>query len=410
MRILLASSASHVPPRGGSTRSNLAWLDALAAHGHKCRIVAGALTAGTAEKLAEIRRETEDQEAGRTSHELDAVADPVKRAVVLKERIRDFQPDWVLVSSEDIGQGLLRAAHEAAPGRVVYLAHTPQFYPFGPASWSPGREGSELVANSAAIIAIGHHTADYIGTHLGRRAEVIHPPIYGPGPFSHFGSGEWITMINPCAVKGISIFLALSQEFPQRQFAALPGWGTTAADRRALDAQSNVTVLRNCKHIDQVLKDTRVLMMPSLWFEGFGLIVVEAMLRGITVVASDAGGLVEAKLRTGFVIPVRPIERYDAVFDDQGLPRPVLPDQDLAPWGEALDQLLFDRGVYARESSAARDAAARFVSALRPAQLEEFLLSLEPARPTTLQKDPLAGLSAEKRALLLQRLRARSGE
>jgi len=182
MRILLASSASHVPPRGGATRSNLAWLDALASHGHTCRIVAGALTAATPEKVAEIRRETEDQDAGRTAHDVYAVADPVKRAAALKEQIRDFQPDWLLVSSEDSGQALLRAAHEAAPGRVVYLAHTPQFYPFGPASWSPDREGAELVANSSAIIAIGHHTADYIGTHLRRPAEVIHPPVYGLEP------------------------------------------------------------------------------------------------------------------------------------------------------------------------------------------------------------------------------------
>src|SRR5712692_5568945 len=334
MRILLASSASHVTPRGGSTRSNLAWLAALAASGHACRVVGGALTPDTPEKMTLVRRELEDQEMGAPSPEIHAVADPVRRAAVLQEQVREFQPDWVLVSSEDIGQSLLRAAHEAAPGRIVYLAHTPQFYPFGPASWNPDREGAELVANSAAVIAIGNHTANYIEAHLGRRAEVIHPPIYGSGPFAGYGrwNSGFVTMINPCGVKGISIFLSLAAALRARRFAALPGWGTTAEDRRALQASPNVTLLRNCKNIDNVLKDTRILLMPSLWFEGFGLIVVEAMLRGIPVVASDAGGLVEAKLGTGFVIPVQPIKRYEAIFDDQGLPRAVLPEQNLSPW------------------------------------------------------------------------------
>src|SRR5579863_9733947 len=229
MRILLASSASHVPPRGGSTRSNLAWLAALSASGHACRVVGGALTPDTPEKATLVRRELEDQEIGPPSPEIHAVADPVRRAAVLQEQVREFQPDWVLVSSEDIGQSLLRAAHEAAPGRVVYLAHTPQFYPFGPASWNPDRDGEELVAGSAAVIAIGHHTANYIQANLNRAAEVIHPPIYGDGPFPMYGRFEngFVTMINPCAVKGVSVFLALAAAFPAYCFAALPGWGTT---------------------------------------------------------------------------------------------------------------------------------------------------------------------------------------
>ncbi len=410
MRILLTSSASHVPPRGGSTRSNLAWLAALAASGHACRVVGGALTPDTPEKVTLVRRELEDQEIGPPSPEIHAVADPVRRAAVLREQVREFQPDWVLVSSEDIGQSLLRAAHEAAPGRIVYLAHTPQFYPFGPASWNISREGEALVANSVAVVAIGHHTAQYIVTSLQREVEVIHPPIYGGAPYAPCGRFEdgLITMINPCAVKGVSIFLALAHRFPAYRFGALPGWGTTAADRRDLEACSNVELLRNAKNIDQVLKDTRILLVPSLWFEGFGLIVIESMLRGIPVVASDSGGLPEAKLGTNFVIPVRSIERYEAVFDDQGLPRAVLPEQDLAPWAAALDALSSDHDLYRRESAAAREAAVKFVTALRPSQLEQFLLTLAPGQPAGQSEDRLADLSPAKRSLLLQRLRARA--
>jgi hypothetical protein len=383
-------------------------LDVLAARGHACRIVGGTLVAATAGKLADIRREAEDQEVVRIAHEHHAIADPANRAAMLREQIRDFQPDWVLVSSEDIGQALLRAAHEAAPGHVVYMAHTPQFYPFGPASWSPDREGAELVANSAAIVAIGYHTANYISKHLGRHTAVIHPPIYGLGPFRRHDTGDQITMINPCAVKGISIFLSLAASCPELPFAALPGWGTTSADRRALEACANVSLLRNCRDIDDVLRNTRVLLVPSLWFEGFGLVVVEAMLRGIPVIASDAGGLMEAKLGTGLVIPVRPIEKYEAVFDDYGLPRPVLPEQDLTTWRGTLKELLSGHGVYERESVASHSAAVQFVSALRPGELEKFLLALEPTPPPARREDPLASLSPEKRALLLQRLRARS--
>ncbi|PYT28101.1 MAG: hypothetical protein DMG58_19030, partial [Acidobacteria bacterium] len=83
-----------------------------------------------------------------------------------------------------------------------------------------------------------------------------------------------------------------------------------------------------------------------------------------------------------------------------------------APWSAALRSLLSDRELYLRESAAARDAATKFVSALRPGQLEEFLLALAPGRPDmrsplTRSQDALERLSPEKRTLLLQRLRAR---
>jgi glycosyltransferase involved in cell wall biosynthesis len=398
MRLLLAATASYAPPRGGATRSNLAWLNVLARAGHECRVVCGPAGPG-----AEMRRHE--------SIGLLPIEDPARRVQVLGREIAEFRPDWVLVSSEDLGHGLLREAHQAAPGRVVYLAHTPQFFPFGPASWNPERRAAELAAQSAGIVAIGRHMAYYIERELGRSAAVIHPPIYGPGPFrdlSCFASGL-ITMINPCAVKGISIFLDLAGRLPALEFGVVPGWGTTAEDRAALRRLENVRVLPNARDFEELLARTRILLMPSLWYEGFGLTVMEAMLRGIPVVSSDAGGLKEAKRGTGFVIPVRTIEHYHPVFDEHAMPKPVVPPNDVAPWAEAIQTLAGDRAAYERESRTSRDAAGAFVAGLDPGALERYLRELRPfSAAVPAEHATVESLSPERRALLLQRLKRRT--
>ena len=376
MRILLTANASYVPPRGGATRSNLLWLEHLASKGHECRVIAAALP-----ESREKRAQIEDEQIAGSRIRILSVADRTRHVAALREEIRAFQPDWVLVSSEDLGHILLRAAAQEAPGRIVYLAHTPQFFPFGPAAWNPDPEGTALIAKAAAVVAIGHHTAGYIERYTGRRAAVVHPPIYGRGPFPNFANFErgLITLVNPCAVKGISIFLALADRLPQYEFGALAGWGTTSQDRRELEKRPNIVLLPNCKHIAQVMERTRVMLMPSLWYEGFGLSVVEAMLHGIPCVSSDAGGLVEAKMGTGFVIPVRQIERYEPVFDERGMPLPSIEPPRIEPWVEAVRTLLTDRAVYARESAASRQAAIEFVEGLEAGKLEALLESLEPA-------------------------------
>jgi glycosyltransferase involved in cell wall biosynthesis len=398
MRILLTATASYAPPRGGATRSNLVWLNRLAAAGHACRVVCGAPGEG-----APFRR-----------HEsilLCEVEDPAQRVQALRRHIAEFQPDWVLVSSEDLGHALLWEAHHSAEGRVVYLAHTPQFFPFGPASWNPDRHAAAMVARSAGVVTVGRHMAGYVERELGRAAVVIHPPIYGAGPFPNLADFErgLIAMINPCAVKGISIFLETASLLPGFRFGATPGWGTTSADRRALARLPNVEILPNPAGIDGLLHGARILLMPSLWYEGFGLIVMEALLRGIPVVASDLGGLREAKQGTGYLIPVAGIERYLPVFDEHGMPEPMTPRNDAGPWAAAIEELLSDSAAYGRESAASWEAAHRFVSTLDGGEMERFLLSLGTRTPPLAPPEAatIESLSPGRRALLLQRLRRR---
>ena len=174
MRVLLTSNASYAPPRGGSTRSNLIWLSHLVKAGHTCRVVCS----------------TDDD-----SHTIDisgieirSVQRLTRRTSVLADQIREFEPDWVLVSSEDLSHVLLREANHTAASRLVYLAHTPQWYPFGPASWHTDAQATAIVGNAAGVIAISHAMAAYIRQHCGAHAEVIHPPMYGTPPYPRFGS------------------------------------------------------------------------------------------------------------------------------------------------------------------------------------------------------------------------------
>ena len=387
MRILLTSNASYDPPRGGSTRSNLTWLRHLAANGHPCRVVCASTTDDRDSESAGIR--------------IQSIRELARRGAMLPAAIEDFGPDYVLVSSEDLSHVLLREAAKSAPSRIVYLAHTPQFFPFGPESWNREPRAATIVRDARAIVAIGTHMAEYIRGQLGVAAAVVHPPIYGTPPYPRFGNFEdgWILMINPCAVKGISIFLELARRFPQLTFAGLTGWGTTSADRQAMAELPNVRILDTVPAIDEVLEKSRLLLMPSLWYEGFGLIAMEAMLRGLPVISSDSGGLVEAKHGTGFVVPVRPVERYLPVFDETHMPQPVIPDQEMGAWVDAVRALTQDRELYESECERSREAAAAFVGRLDAADFEKLLLSIKPRT--------VRHLTPEQRALLERRLRER---
>ncbi len=393
MRILLTSNASYAPPRGGSTRSNLVWLRLLTEHGHTCRVLSAALE--------------EDNEHIDSGIAIRSVRNLAQRSAIVSQEIHDWRPDFVLVSSEDLSHMLLRTAGRAAPEGIVYLGHTPQFFPFGPESWNRDPHAAVIVREARAVVCIGRHMAGYVKQHLGVEAAVIHPPIYGTPPYARLGryDAEWILMINPCLVKGIGIFIELARRFRGYAFAALAGWGTTGLDREALAAVRNIRVLENVPDIEQVLARTRILLMPSLWYEGFGLIAMEAMLRAIPVVSSDSGGLADAKAGTGFVIPVAGIERYLPEFDEMHMPKPVMPEQNLEPWVRELGTLLADKAAWEEESERSREAALRFVAGLDPGGLEHLLVSLVGGgKPHAAAHHTL---TAEQRTLLLRRMRER---
>ncbi|MFD7732804.1 glycosyltransferase family 4 protein [Kitasatospora phosalacinea] len=386
MRILLAQNLIHLPSHGGANRSNRLLLERLAARGHTCEVV-GPLTGALAtvepgravralvERGAEVRSDDGGTvvytHRGVTVH---AVRSPSLLPRTVRAVAERLHPDRTLVPGDDPGHLMLGAALSATPDRVVYLVHTIQQLPFGPGAFHPSEAGTRLVRRAARLVAVSDAAAAYLREHAGLAAEVVRPQVYGAGPFPLLGRpGQGaVTMVNPCGYKGISVLLGLADARPGMPFLAVPTWGADAADRAELARRPNVTVIPPVDDIDEVLSRTRVLLMPSLWDETFGYTCVEAMLRGVPVLASAVGGLLEAKLGVPGSLPVRPVTAYRRE-PGAARPEPVVPAQELGPWLVALDALLDDPEHYARQSAASRSAALAFVDGLDPDAFERCL-------------------------------------
>src|SRR5450432_2603488 len=429
MRILLAQNSLYYPAHGGGDKSNRLLMEALGARGHRCRVVARIGVFGEREEeryLADLAARAvapQRAEHGVVAFEHARVDVHVVTNANMRGyfagQVEAFQPDVILASTDDPAQLLLEVALGTASARVVYLARATLALPFGPDCAFPSQARTERIRAANAVVGVSEYVADYICKHAGIPA--VHVPISlmegGKWPVLGRFDNEFVTFVNPCAVKGMAIFLGLADAFPDTTFAAVPTWGTNLADRAQLERRGNVRVLRPVDDIGLLLGRTRVLLVPSLWAEARSRIVLEAMLRGVPVMAGNVGGIPEAMMGVPYLLPVNPIARYEPRVDEQMVPVAEVPPQDLGPWHQALARLLGDRAHYEEVAAASRAAAVEYAANLNASPLERILQGARGRDPLGRVQAPdlplpgqkgLDGLSPDKRRLLALRLRQRA--
>ena len=98
-----------------------------------------------------------------------------------------------------------------------------------------------------------------------------------------------------------------------------------------------------------VFARTKLLLMPSLWLESFGLVAKEAMFNGIPVLASNRGALPETIGDAGFLFDI------PARYTSEGREVPMA--EEVLPWIERIIRLWDDAVYYERCSLAARERA-----------------------------------------------------
>jgi len=427
MRILLAQNAHYYPAYGGGDRSNRLLLEALAARGHECLAVARIARFGAsgheqylrelaARGVAPIAMEGGVVVFRRAGVEARVVTHHPNLRAYFSTQVAAFVPDVILTSTDDPAQVLLEVSLRAN-ARTVFLARAPLALPFGPDCAFPSAAKTEVLHQADAVVGVSRYVADYICQWSGIPA--VHVPIslLDPPPYPDLGcfDNDFVTLVNPCAVKGISIFLELADRMPGVRFAGVPTWGTTQADRAELARRANVTLLDPVDNVDDILRRTRVLLVPSLWAEARSRIVMEAMLRGVPVIASRVGGIPEAKLGVDYLLPVKPIENYRPQLDEQMVPLADVPAQDVGPWQAALGRLVSDRAHYDELSRASRGAALAEAASLNVGPFEELLVRVaaHPGHPQAARAaasaPALDHLSPDRRKLLALRLRKLTG-
>ena len=412
MKVLLGHNSTYYPSQGGGDKSNRLLMEALADRGHGVRVVTRTEQFGDAHHatfVEGLRQRGVEQDDGRfTLKGVDVhtlTRDPNLRGYFVRQ-IAEFDPDVILLSTDDPGQLLLEAALEAPRARVVYLVRATIALPFGPDSSAQSAVKTARLRSVDRIVGVSEYVARYVREFGG--IDAVHVPISlmeggAAEKLGHF-ENRYVTMINPCAVKGISIFLGLADAMPEVQFAAVPSWGTTEADLAELRVRPNVTLLERVDNIDDILKLTRVLLAPSVWAEARARVVPEAMSRGVPVIASNIGGIPEAKMGVDYLLPVNPITRYEPALDSKMVPKALVPAQDIEPWRAALTALVTDRALYEENARQSREVALDYLEHLNVLPFETLLLSTERKERAAAPKK----LSADKQKLLALMMKQRA--
>lgn len=118
---------------------------------------------------------------------------------------------------------------------------------------------------------------------------------------------------------GLQAFARVAPRYPDAHLI-IAGDGTLRAaleaEARALGCTDRIHFLGWRADVTPVLAALDILLMPSLW-EGFGLVMLEAMAQRVPIIGSDVSAIPEVVARgeTGLLVPPRDVDALEGALD-----------------------------------------------------------------------------------------------
>ncbi len=183
---------------------------------------------------------------------------------------------------------------------------------------------------------------------------------------------RFVTFVNPVPAKGLCVFARIAEEIARRRpdipMLVVEGRGRASWLERApvdLSWATNLNAMDNTPDPRDFYAVTKILLVPSLWNESFGLVAAEAMINGIPVLASNRGALPEVVGDAGLLFAIAARHTSESCL----LPTA----EEVQPWVQAIERLWDDTAFYGDASARSRNRAQRWtVAQLGPAYVSYF--------------------------------------
>lgn len=178
------------------------------------------------------------------------------------------------------------------------------------------RSHSRALRDADMVISNSDFTRRLLLDRAGVESDVVHPFIElattgdptaaaGGGPALESGSvarrpaGQEILMVTPRLAKGVRTVLEVARRLPRMRFLLVGELDASLSER---DLPANVSHVGPVSDMGPLYARAGALLVPSIWPEPFGRVVIEAGALGVPSVVSAVGGLPEALGKGGVAV------------------------------------------------------------------------------------------------------------
>jgi glycosyltransferase involved in cell wall biosynthesis len=151
---------------------------------------------------------------------------------------------------------------------------------------------AKVIYGSDLLVANSECTAGKYEREWGVSVEVVYPFV-DVSDFKIETTGEKILHVTPTLNKGIDITLDVADRLPDEEFLVV-GREPSADIGERIRNSPNVEYRGYVDNMQDVYRETKLVLMPSRWEEPFGRVPLESGISGIPVLCSGSGGLGEA--------------------------------------------------------------------------------------------------------------------